>query len=70
MKVIDVRENTKDGDDVCFKYGDHEDEIVYLTQYNSIHIRGRWDAVLEVNESKINDLITALQMAKKEYFGE
>ena len=70
MKIIDVRENTKDGDDVCFKYGDHEDEIVHLASYDKIHLRDCWGAVLEVHESKINDLITALQVAKKEYFGE
>lgn len=70
MKIIDVRENTKDGDSVCFKYGDHEDEIVHLASFDTIHIRGCWGEVLEVHESKIDDLITALQMAKKEYFGE
>ena len=70
MKIIDVRENTKDSDDVCFKYGDHEDEIVHLASFDTILIRGCWSAVLEVHESKINDLITALQMSKKEYFGE
>lgn len=69
MKIIDVRGNTKDEDDkIHFQYGDHD--TVYLGSHDSIHIKDSWDRVIDVHESKIDDLIKALQLAKKEYFGE
>lgn len=69
MKIIDVRENTKI-DCIFFKFGDHEDEVVHLASPDSINIGDSQVGVIEINKDDINALIKALQLAKKEYFGE
>lgn len=69
MKVIDVRENTKDEDDkIHFQYGNND--IVYSGQDRYLVIEDARGNSTRVEESDIDSLIKALQLAKKEYFGE
>ena len=67
MNTVDVREEYADSVEVRFKWGD--DDYVRLNASRSISVLDSRGHYVYVEYYEIEDLIKALQMAKKEYFG-
>ena len=69
MRTVDVRgaDADADGDEVQFKWGD--DDYVRLSASRSISVLDSKGHYVYVENYEVDDLIKALQMAKKEYFG-